>query len=131
MEHLVSVLRWFLDHWKNWGIPTVAFVGSVVGAATWLRARWKEREEARRAKAESAVDSRVIQALQNRNLWSSHRGFTGAGDLLVRSAELAEALELDCDAVTDSLKRLEAQGRVRNAGGTMNNPAPNWQILHR
>jgi hypothetical protein len=123
MEYFENLLRWLLDHWKRWGIPTVTFVGGVVGAATWLHVRWKER-------ADRTVDSRVFQALQNRELWHSPRGFTGAGDLLVRATELAEVLKLDCDTVTDSLKRLEKQGRVRNAGGTRSNPAPNWHILH-
>jgi hypothetical protein len=129
MERFGNLLRWYIDHWKSWSIPTI--VGSAATAGTWFLARRKEWKEARRAKADSAVDSQVIRTLQNRDLWGPPRGMTGAGDCLVRSAEIAEALSLDCDAVTDTLERLEAQGRVRNAGGTLDNPAPYWHILHR
>jgi len=129
MERFGNLLRWCIDHWRSWGIT--AIVGSAVTACTWFLARRKEWKEARRAKAESALDSKVIRALQNRDLWGPPRGWTGAGDPLVRSAEMAEALSLDCDAVIDSLERLEARGRVRNAGGTLNNPATCWHILHR
>jgi hypothetical protein len=129
MERFRNILRWCIDHWKGWSIPTI--VGSAVTAATWILARRREWKETRRAKAESAVDSRVLGALQDRNLWALPRPFTGAGDMLVRTAEIAEALSLDCDVVIDSLQRLEAQGRVRNAGGTLHNPAPYWHAVHR
>lgn len=69
-------------------------------------------------KADGLVDSRVLQALES-------------GDL-IRSAELAETLSLDHEAVADSLERLEARGRVRNAGGeTLDNPAPYWHVVYR
>jgi hypothetical protein len=129
MERFEHFLRWCIDHWKAWGIPTI--VTSVVGAGTWLLARRKEWNETRRANAEKELDSKVFKALQNRDLWNSRRGMTGAGDPLVRSAELAQTLRLDCDTVNDSLERLEARGRVRNAGGTLDNSAPYWHILHR
>lgn len=129
MDHFEHFLRWCIDHWKAWGIP--AIVTSVVGAGTWLLARRKEWNETRRANAERDLDSQVLQALQNRGLWDTRRGMTGAGDPLVRSAELAQALSLDCETISDSLERLEARGRVRNAGGTLDNPAPYWHILHR
>jgi len=129
MERFEYLLRWCIQHWKTWGIP--AIVTSVVGAATWLIARRKEWNEKRHANAERELDSKVLRALQNRDLWDSRRGMTGSGDALVRSEELAQALSLDCDTVSDSLERLEARGKVRNAGGTLNNPAPYWHFLHR
>ena len=129
MERFGNLLRWCIDHWKSWGIKGI--VGSAVAVCTWFLARRKEWKEARRAKADSLVDSKVIRALQNRDLWPPPPVWTVAGDLCVRAAEIAEVLSLDCDAVTDSLERLEARGRVRNAGGTLNNPAPCWHILHR
>ena len=129
MERFENLLRWCIDHWRTWGIP--AIVGSAATAGTWLLARRKEWNEARRAKADRAVDSQIIGALQNRDLWGPPRPMTGAGDPLVRSAEIASVLSLDCDAVTDGLERLEARGRVRNAGGTLDNPASYWHILHR
>jgi hypothetical protein len=124
-----SLFRWCIDHWTSWGIPTV--VASTAAAGTWVLARRTEWKEARRVKADSAVDSQVFRALQNRDLWSAPRPTTGAGVCLVRSEEIAEALSLDCDVVADSLERLEAKGRVQNKGGTLDNPAPYWFVLHR
>ena len=121
-------MRWCIDHWKSWGIT--ALVGSAAAAGTWFLARRNEWKEARRAKSDSAVDSEVIRALQNRDLWTGQRVRTGAGDPLLRSAKIAEALSLDCDAVADSLERLEARGRVGKENGTLDNPAPYWFILH-
>ena len=130
MEHFENLLRWCIDHWKSWGIS--AIVGSAAAAATWILARRKEWKEARQVRADAAIDSKVLETLDNRDLWcSSARGMTGAGDLLVRSAEIAEFLSLDRDTVIHSLERLEARGRVRNAGGTQDNPGPYWHILHR
>ena len=106
-------------------------VASTAATGAWVLARRTEWNEARRVKANSAVDSQVFRALQNRDLWGASRPTTGAGDRLVRSAEIAEALSLDCDVVAESLERLEAKGRVRNAGGTLDNPAPYWFALHR
>lgn len=128
MEHIQNLLHWFFDHWGS----ITAVVGSVAAMVTWFLARRKEWKEKRRAKTDATVDSQVIHALQDRAKWGgSSRGMTGAGDPLVRSAEIAEAFSLDCDAVSDSLERLEARGRVRNAGGTSDNPAPYWHIVHR
>jgi hypothetical protein len=129
MQRFGNFFRWFTDHWMRWGIPTI--VASAPTAGTWILARRREWKEARRAKTDRAVDSRVLGALQDRNLWRPPRPWTGAGDMLVRSAEIAEALSLDCDIVIDSLERLEARGRVRNAGGTLDNPAPYWHVVHR
>ena len=124
-----NLFRWGIERWQSWGIPTI--VASITASVTWFIARRSEWKEARRVKADNAVDSQVLRALQNRDLWGGARPVTGAGDRLVRSAEIAETLSLDCDAVADSLERLEAKGRVRNAGGTLDNPAPFWFALHR
>lgn len=124
-----NFFRWGVERWQSWGIPTV--VAGIAASVTWFLARRTEWKEARRAKADSAVDFQVFRALQNRDLWGASRPMTGAGDRLVRSVELAEALSLDCDVVADSLERLEAKGRVKNEGGTLDNPAPYWFALHR
>lgn len=121
VERFDSCVRWCIDHWKAWGIPTI--VTSIVGAGTWLLARRKDWNDKRRANAERDLDSKVLQALQNRNLWDSRRGMTGAGDPLVRSAELAQSLSLDCDTVCDSLERLEARAECGM-------PAEPWIIPH-
>lgn len=126
IEHL---LRWCIEHWKNWGITTV--VASAAATGTWMLSRRREWQEARKAKAEKRVDSRLVRALEDRTLWAGIRGMTGGGDPLVRSAELAEKLSLDYEVVLESLERLEAKGRVRNAGGTLDDPAPYWHVLCR
>lgn len=126
IEHLV---RWCIEHWKKWGVTTL--IASTVGAATWILARRREWKEGREAKAEKSVDSQVIRALEDRGLWGGTRAMTGAGDPAVRSAELAEKLRLDRDVIVESLERLEAKGRVRNAGGTLDDPSPSWHILRR
>src|SRR5579864_3487444 len=102
MDRVGNLLRWCIEHWRSWGIPTI--VGSGVAAGTWLLTRRKEWKEARQTKADSAVDSKVIQTLQDRDLWCGpRRVMTGAGDPGVRSAEIAEALSLDRDVVIESL----------------------------
>ena len=126
IEHL---LRWCIDHWRNWGITTL--IASAAAAVTWILARRREWKEAHQVKAEKSVDSRVIRALEDRGLWDGIRPMTGAGDPAVRSAELAEKLSLDYDVVIESLERLETNGRVRNAGGTLDDPAPYWHVLRR
>lgn len=120
MQFLGNVVRWFVDHWKS----ISAMIGSVITGGTWFSARRKDRKA-------NAIDSQVLSVLQRRDLWHAPRARTGSGDPVVRSAEIAEALSLDCDKVTESLERLEARHRVRNAGGTFDNPAPYWHILHR
>lgn len=129
MERFGHLLRWCIEHWNSWGIP--AKVASTLAAVTSVLVLWKKCKAGRQAKAHKKVDARVILALQDHELWSHPRPFTGAGDPGVRSAEIAEALSLDTDVVIESLERLAARGRVRNAGGTLSNPAPYWFILHR
>jgi hypothetical protein len=127
MERCGNLLSWCVDHWKS----ITAIAGSTFTAGTALLAWRNKCKEARRAKADIEVDSRVIEALQNRDLWGRPRPFTGAGDRGVRSGEIAEALSLDTDIVIESLERLEVQGRVRCGDGTLGDPAPYWFILHR
>jgi hypothetical protein len=129
MRRLEHLLRWCIEHWKNWGVTTL--IASAAVAGTWILARRREWTEARKVKAQKTVDSRVIRALEDRGLWTGIRGITGGGDPLVRSRELAEKLSLDCEVVIESLDRLETRGRVRNAGGTLDDPAPHWHVLRR
>ena len=53
-------------------------VSSIVGAGTWLYARRKQWNESRRIKAERNVDLRVLESLQNSDLWGP-RPMTGSG----------------------------------------------------
>ena len=127
MGRLEHLLRWCIEHWKNWGVTTL--IASAAVAGTWILARRRESTQARKVKAQKTVDSRVIRALEDRGLWTGIRGITGGGDPLVRSRELAEKLSLDCEVVMESLDGLETRGRVRNAGGTLDDPAPYWHVL--
>lgn len=77
------------------------------------------------------IDGRVLEALGDRALWTGARPMTGAGEPAVRSSEIAQLLSLDTETIADSLERLESKGRVKNAGGTMDNPAPYWFIVRR
>jgi len=123
MKLFWNLLRWCIEHWKLWGLPTIT-VSSVIAAGGWILAVRKRRREAQ-------LDVKVIRAMEDRSLWRSSRPMTGAGVIAMRSAEIAEVLSADCDAVADSLERLESRGRVRNAGGTLDNPAPYWHVLRR
>ena len=130
MERFGHILRWCIEHSKSWGIPTI--VGTVAATGTWFLARRKEWKEARQAKADSVVDSKILQTLQDRKLWCGpRRVMTGAGDPGVRSTEIAEAFSLDREVVIDSLRRLEVRGRVRSGDGNLDNPAPYWYIVQR
>jgi hypothetical protein len=129
-----NLFHWCTVHWKT--ITTisaiiVAVVSAVVGAGTHLNAWLRDWRESRRHKGNEKLDSKVLEALQDPNLPRSSRGTTGGGDPLTRSAEIAKALSVDQEAVNDSLERLEARGRVRNAGGSSEDRSPTWHILHR
>jgi hypothetical protein len=129
MERFAYLLRWCIDHWKSWSIPTK--FASTFGAVTSALVVWGKWKAGRQAKADKKIDARIILALQDHDLWSRPRVLTGGGNVGVRSTEIAEALSLDSEVVIDSLERLEARGRVRSASGTMDNPAPYWFFLHR
>lgn len=117
MERIENILRWCLGP-TEWLIKAM-IVGAITFGGAWLLARLNERRKERRATGESAVDSQIVRSLESWDLWRGPRGTTGGGDPLVRSAEIADALSLNRDAVEDSLKRLEATRRVRNSGGTL------------
>jgi hypothetical protein len=87
------MLHWQIIHWKAWGIPAV--LGSIATWSTWFLTRKKEWTESRRVSSEGKIDAQVIEAMQNRELWTSPRGMTGAGDPLIRSGEIAEALSIE------------------------------------
>jgi hypothetical protein len=117
------------EHWKSLGITSI--VAAAASTITWILARRKEWVAARKEKTERKIDAQILQSLQNRDLWKGPRPVTGSGDFAVRTAELADALKLENDTVADSLERLKWRGKVRNAGGTLDNPSPYWHILHR
>jgi hypothetical protein len=109
----------FILHWRVWALSGVAWLfGTFVGAAfKWRYGSYKEWNAERKEKRERAVDSRVIQAMKNFDLW--------------KTAEMAKYLKLERDAVVESLERLEMRGRVKRAAGSLNDPAPWWFILPR
>jgi hypothetical protein len=79
----------------------------------------------------SATDTRVMEALENRSIWDGSRPMTGGGDVAVKADELAVFLALPDDAVHASLDRLEAKGRVVNAGGNLSDPRSRWHTTRR
>src|SRR5580765_6797417 len=97
MADFRSVARWTVEHWKAWSIPAV--IGTIVSVIGWSRARRKEWKESKQARTESEVDSQVLGALGNPNLWPMPRPITGAGVPVVRASEVAEHLSLDTDTV--------------------------------
>jgi hypothetical protein len=137
---------WIVQHWKLWGISSivVAALGAVkriydirkarADALAAETARKREQialqEIQRNSQPESRVDARVIEALANGDSWGKGP-ITGAGDRLLRVTEIAQALSLTKDIVVDSLERLEAERKVKQHGGTLDNPAPYWSILRR
>jgi len=119
----------FISHWTQ-------IVAWIIGNATggifvWLYPNRKEWREERKVKAEREIDSRVIEALGDFDLWKGPRPMTGAGILAVKSDEIAEHLRLSQDDVADSLERLEARGRATHSGGSLNDPAPWWFVVPR
>ena len=119
--HLITL------HWKDWGIPTISAVAG--GVFVWFFPNRKEWREERQAKTEKRIDSKVLKALGNRELWKGPRAMTGAGIPAVRSAEIAEVLNFDEDAVADSLERLAWQGRADKDSGTLDDPRPIWLFV--
>jgi len=138
---------WIVQHWKLWGIPSIAV--AVAGAMKRVYDIRKARADALAAETarkreqitlqeiqrnsqqeHSTVDARIIEALANGASWGKGP-MTGAGDRLLRVTEIAQALSLTKDVVVDSLERLEAERKVKQHGGTLDNLAPYWSILRR
>jgi hypothetical protein len=130
VELLKSALHWRVAHWGRIA-AVIAILGGIGGFIKWVRPLVKEFLEWRRERNNSRVDSRVMQALENRSIWTGPRPRTGAGDAPIRADELAGILSLSVDGVNDSLERLEAAGRVRNVGGNLSDPTPRWHTLRR
>ena len=119
-ENLRIILDWCFNHWA---VVTSVLAG--VAALFRICFAWLKKRR------ETKLDRRVHEALQNPHLERSSKGFTGAGDPLTRSEEIAESLSVSQDKVVDSLERLEMMGKARNAGGTLDNPSPCWHVLHQ
>lgn len=129
MQTIRHLWIWGLSHWKSWGIAGVFATASA--ALTWAIATRKEWNEARKAKSNKTIDVRVMEALEDRSLWTGPRPMTGGGDMAVRADELAAALSLKKEAIWECLERLEAHGRVVNIGGHLADPTPRWHSSRR
>lgn len=121
MGRLRDILRWSVEHWS--------VITSVIGFGGWILTLRSKQQALKQVKNEKGTDSKIIEALENRQPPS--QVMTGAGEVVVWAEELADYLSLGKDEVFDSLERLEAAGRVRRSGGNMQNPAPRWNILRR
>lgn len=134
-------MTWIIQQWKLISSIAVVVGGVVIWTYKARKARadalaaesLRRREEAVALQVSSAVsvDKEVLQALANTDLWKGPRPMTGGGVPAVRAAEIATHLRLQVDLVADSLERLENDGKVREHGGTLDNPAPYWTIVRR
>jgi len=121
MGRLRDILRWSVEHWS--------VITSVIGFGGWILTLRSKQQALKQVKNEKDIDSKVIEALENRQPPSQI--MTGAGEVVVWAQELADYLSLDKDEVFDSLERLENAGRVRRSDGNMQNSAPRWNIIRR
>ena len=117
----------------HWAIPLVSWVfGTFVGATfRWFYPSRKEWKAERRQKTERELDSKALGAIANQSLWKGPRPMTGAGIFAVRTWEIANYLGLDRETAADSLGRLEEAGKVKNDGGTLDDPTPYWHFVVR
>ena len=77
------------------------------------------------------IDVKVLKALENHDLWEAQgRAKSARGHFAVRADELAQHLKLSQDAVTESLSRLAALGKVMNIGGTANDKNPRYHFVY-
>ena len=107
-------------------------VGAIVGATfKWFYPSRKEWKEERRLNFEKEFDRRLMEAIENRDLWKGPRPMTGGGDRAVRGDELAEHLEEDIEETRASLERLENSRRLENIGGHLADPTPRWHTTRR
>lgn len=142
----MSRWTWVIEHWRTWGISALfaAFVGYLKIFYDLRKARSDAlaseiaRQKAQRAlaaekiaTANKAIDDKIYDALGRGTAMWGQGVITGGGDRGVRSAEIADRLSIDVNAVVESLERLEAKRRVSNQGGTMDNPAPYWVICRK
>jgi len=103
-------------HWKALGITVPTLIGAMGGIYATYKAQRQKR-----------LDTRVFDTLVNHS-WSRKRPFTGGGEYCVRAAEIADVLNLNLDAVADSLERMEIKDRVRRTEG---DAPPYWFIVRR
>jgi hypothetical protein len=126
---MTSLWHWIALNWGALGIGTC--FGCAFTVFLWFFPNRKEWIAVRREKAERKLDSRVHEALGDRTIWKGSRGMSGAGFPAVRSDEIAEHLELDAEAVNESLERLRAKGRANKGTGTLDDTRPIWIYLPR
>lgn len=114
-----KVWELIVRYWKASGFT----VASILAGAVWLFHRYQTQRQRR-------FDNSVLEALGNPQ-WSKSQVWTGGGQICVRASDIAKHLGGSVGAVTDSLERLEEQGKVRRGEGTLDNPAPYWSIVLR
>ena len=114
MNPLENLWHWLVVNWSPLGIGAVlgGCVGFGFNVFKWFvpsRADlMRGREEAKTKK----IDASVFNSLLDPKLPRSSHGISGRGLPLTRASEIATHLEIELDAVEDSLMRLEDRGRV-------------------
>jgi hypothetical protein len=116
---MTNVWNWIVVNWGPLGIGT-GIGAALTGIFNLLKWKYPSGTEWKRARLDlknKALDARIIQALYEHGNWRSSRGMTGAGMPLTRISELAIHLNVDRDAVEESLSRLEVRRRVGTSHG--------------
>jgi hypothetical protein len=116
---MTQIWHWLITNWGPLGIGAGigAFLTAAFNLFKWKYPSGTEWNRAKQEKKDRDLDSKVLQTLIDYKLPRSSRGMTGAGMPLTRSAEISAYLEVDRDAVEDSLSRLEMRRRVKSDGG--------------
>jgi hypothetical protein len=126
---MTSLWHWIAVNWGPLGIGTC--FGGAFSVFLWFFPNRKEWKAQQQEKAEKRLDSRVHEALGNREIWKGPRAMTGAGFYAVRSDEIAQYLKEDAETVSESLERLKAKGRANKETGTLDDARPIWIYLPR
>jgi hypothetical protein len=71
---------------------------------------------------EQLIDSKVLEAIESREIWKGSRGTTAMGYFIVRRSELEKHLNLPQREIVSSLNRLELAGKICNHGDTIDKP---------
>ena len=122
--------NWIAAHWGTWVISgAFGFAGGMLGGTfKWFYPSRMDWSESRTRRAQAKIDSKVLTAISDYDLWKSSRPMTGAGIPAVRAEEIAEAISLDLDSVADGLERLGQRGLVRKSESSV---PPYWWHVPR
>jgi hypothetical protein len=116
---MTTIWHWITLNWGRFGIGAIliALVPFALKVFKWKYPSASAWTGDMQEKEDRELDSRVLEALANRDTPRRSRGQTGSGMPLTRVLELAEYLKADRNAVEDSLTRLGMRRRVSSSYG--------------